>query len=184
MHQRNVAKPRCFSRDADRGHFYGHNLMGAQMAEDILQRLRYSIRTVRQVSLLVSEHMLSLQMRYPALRRLISRVGRTAIPGLLAVKQADLLAHSTALVVQTLPEWEAFQARLNEVLAEEAAFNLSDLAINGTDLLEALDCQPGPLIGALLKALWDEVLAQPQKNQRGYLLARAGEIKKVMSKKK
>jgi hypothetical protein len=65
---------------------------------------------------------------------------------------------------------------LHEVLAEEAAFNLSDLAINGTDLLEALDCQPGPLIGAVLKALWDEVLAQPQKNKRSYLLTRAGEI--------
>ncbi|MGD0620873.1 MAG: CCA tRNA nucleotidyltransferase [Thermacetogeniaceae bacterium] len=179
-----VAKPRCFSRGADgRGHFYGHNLMSVQMAEDILQRLHYSIRTVRQVSLLVREHMLSLQMRHPAIRRLISRVGRAAIPGLLAVKEADLLAHSTDLIVHTLPEWEAFQARLHEVLAEEAAFNLSDLAINGTDLLEALDCQPGPLIGAVLKALWDEVLAQPQKNKRSYLLTRAGEIKKVMSKK-
>ena len=187
-----VAKPRCFSRDTDRargapaygrGHFYGHNLMSAQMAEDILQRLHYSIRTVRQVSLLVREHMLSLQMRHPAIRRLISRVGRAAIPGLLAVKEADLLAHSTDLIVQILPEWEAFQTRLHEVLAEEAAFNLSDLAINGTDLLEALDCQPGPLIGDVLEALWDEVLAQPQKNKRSYLLARAGEIKKVMSKK-
>jgi tRNA nucleotidyltransferase (CCA-adding enzyme) len=172
-----VAKPRCFSRGTDgRGHFYSHSLMSAQMAEDILQRLHYSIRTVRQVSLLVREHMLSLQMRHPAIRRLISRVGRTAIPGLLAVNEADLLAHSTDLIVKTLPGWEAFRARLNEVLAEDASFNLSDLAINGTDLLEALDCQPGPLIGAVLKALWDEVLAQPQKNKRSYLLARAGEI--------
>jgi tRNA nucleotidyltransferase/poly(A) polymerase len=191
-----VAKPRCFSRDADRvsssasgltpglkecgvhgrGHFYDHNLMSAQMAEDILQRLHYSIRTVRQVSLLVREHMLNLQMRHPAIRRLISRVGRAAIPGLLAVKQADLLAHSTDLILQTLPEWDAFRARLSEVLAEDATFNLSDLVINGTDLLDSLACQPGPLIGAVLKALLDEVLVQPQKNQRSYLLARAGAI--------
>jgi tRNA nucleotidyltransferase/poly(A) polymerase len=187
-----VAKPRCFSRDTDRaqgapaygrGHFYGHNLMSAQMAEEILQRLRYSIRTVRQVSLLVREHMLSFQIRHPAMRRLISRVGREAIPGLLSVKLADLLAHSTDLIVQTLPEWDAFRARLNEVLSEDASFNLSDLAVNGSDLLEALDAHPGPLIGAVLKALWDEVLAQPQKNQRSYLLARAEEIKKEMRKK-
>jgi poly(A) polymerase/tRNA nucleotidyltransferase (CCA-adding enzyme) len=131
--------------------------------------LHYSIRTVRQVSLLVREHMLNLQMRHPAIRRLISRVGRAAIPGLLAVKQADLLAHSTDLILQTLPEWDAFRARLSEVLAEDATFNLSDLVINGTDLLDSLACQPGPLIGAVLKALWDEVLVQPQKNQRSYL---------------
>ena len=198
-----VAKPRCSSRDSDRnsvassglapglkdcgtpgsGHFYGHSLMGSQMAEEILQRLHYSIHTVRQVSLLVREHSLDLKMGHPAMRRLISRVGRTAIPGLLAVKQADLLAHSADFILQALPEWEVFQARLNEVLGEAAAFNLSDLAINGTDLLDVLNAKPGPLIGAVLQVLWEEVLTQPQKNQRSYLLARAGEIKKAMIKK-
>jgi len=179
-----VGKPRCFSRGADRvpsgrGHFYGHNLASAQLTEEILIKLHYSTRTVRQVSLLVREHMLSLEMRNPAIRRLISRVGRAAIPDLLAVKQADLLAHGTDLVMHTLPEWEDFQARLRSVLAEEAAFNLGDLAVDGTDLLDVLGCQPGPLIGAVLNALWDEVLAQPQKNRRSYLLTRA---KKICSK--
>ena len=59
-----VAKPRCLSRGSDgRGHFYGHNLLGAEMTAEILRRLHYSSHTVRQVSLLVREHMLSLQMR-------------------------------------------------------------------------------------------------------------------------
>jgi tRNA nucleotidyltransferase (CCA-adding enzyme) len=172
-----VAKPRCFSLGADgRSHFYGHDLLGAEMAEAILRRLRYSSRTVREVSLLVREHMLNPRMRHTAIRRLISRIGRPAVPDLVAVKEVDLLAHSTDLFLQIYPDWEDFRARLNEVLAEDAAFNLSDLAINGADLLAALNCRPGPLIGAILDALWNEVLKQPKKNERSYLLARAEEI--------
>ncbi|MGD0152589.1 MAG: HD domain-containing protein [Thermacetogeniaceae bacterium] len=172
-----VAKPRCFSRGTDgKGHFYGHNLLGSEMAEDILQRLRYSARTIKQVAILIKEHMLSLQMRTPAMRRLVARVGRPAIPDLLAVNQADFLAHSTGLIMHTFSEWEAFRTHLNEVMAEDAAFNLSDLAINGKDLLAILDCQPGPLIGTVLNKLWNEVLACPQKNERSYLLARASQI--------
>lgn len=172
-----VAKPRCFSRSADgRSHFYGHDQLGAEMAEAILRRLRYSSRTVREVPLLVREHMLSARMRHTAIRRLISRIGRPAVPDLVAVKEADLLAHSTDLFLQALSDWEAFRARLNEVMAEDAAFNLSDLAVNGADLLAALNCRPGPLIGAILDALWNEVLKQPRKNERSYLLARAVEI--------
>ena len=87
-----------------------------------------------------------------------------------------MLAHSPDLILRTLPEWEAFRTHLDEVLAEEAAFNLGDFAINGADVLEALDCRPGPLIGAVLKTLWNEVLEQPQKNECNYLLARAREI--------
>jgi tRNA nucleotidyltransferase/poly(A) polymerase len=171
-----VAKPRSLSRGADgRGHFYGHNLLGAEMAEDILRRLHYSIQRIRRISLLVREHMLS-QINYPDIRRLVSRVGRAAFPDLLSVREADILAHSTRLVLHTLPEREAFISRLNEILAEDAAFNLSDLAINGTDLLEVLDCRPGPLVGAVLSALWNEVLELPEKNKRSYLLARAREI--------
>ena len=172
-----VAKPRCFSRGADGGgHFYGHDLLGAEMTETILRRLHYSVQEIRQASLLVREHMLNLQMRPPALRRLIARVGRQAIPDLLAVKQADLLAHSTDLIMHTFSEWEAFRAHLNEVMAEDAAFNLSDLAINGKDLLAILNCRPGPLIGTVLNTLWNEVLGEPRKNKRSYLLARAREI--------
>ncbi len=172
-----VAKPRCFSRGIDgKGHFYGHNLLGSEMAEDILQRLRYSVRTIKQVAILIREHMLSLQMRSPAMRRLVARAGRQAIPDLLAVNQADFLAHSTDLIIHLFSEWEAFRTHLGEVMAEDAAFNLSDLAINGNDLLAVLGCRPGPLIGTILNTLWNEVLACPQKNERNYLLVRAGQI--------
>ncbi len=172
-----VAKPRSFSRGVDgTGHFYGHDLLGAEMAEAILLRLRYSTRIIRRVMLLVKEHMLNLQIRPPAIRRLIARVGRAVISDLLSVKDADLLAHSTQLFMQTLPDWEAFQKRLKDVLSEDGAFSMSGLAVNGADLLETLECQPGPLIGMVLKSLWTEVLRQPQKNKRSYLLVRARKI--------
>jgi hypothetical protein len=35
---------------------------------------------------------------------------------------------------------------------------------------------PGPLFGEILKALLDEVIEAPERNEREYLLARAREI--------
>ncbi|HBI26956.1 MAG TPA: poly(A) polymerase, partial [Peptococcaceae bacterium] len=58
-----VAKPRCYSRGDDgRGHFYGHHVVGAEMAEEILRRLHYSNQIIKDVVILVREHMLELKM--------------------------------------------------------------------------------------------------------------------------
>ena len=45
-----VGKPPCFSLDAQgRGHFYGHAKVSAELAERILNRLRFDRDTVRRV---------------------------------------------------------------------------------------------------------------------------------------
>jgi tRNA nucleotidyltransferase (CCA-adding enzyme) len=169
-----VAKPRCFSRGKDgRGHFYRHNLVGAELAEEILRRLHYSNRVIGDVVVLIREHMLALEMGAPAQRRLVARVGSDLLPSLLSVRLADILAHSVERVKSSLDEYESFVKRLKKTLAEGCAFSLSDLAVDGNDIIEATGVRPGPLVGQILQQLWDDVLNNPDHNQRDYLLEQA-----------
>ncbi len=172
-----IAKPRCFSQGKDgRGHFYGHEKMGARMAEQILMRLRYNTRLNKRVCVLVREHMIDLKMGPAGMRRLIARVGRDLIEELLAVREADFLAHSKDLVLRYLADFEEFRQKLKKIMKEEDTFEMRDLAIDGTDVLAVLECRPGPIVGRILKKLWNEVLDDPSRNTRDYLLPRIREI--------
>jgi hypothetical protein len=51
-----------------------------------------------------------------------------------------------------------------------------DLAIDGHDLMHELLILPGPELGRILRALLEEVLDDPQRNEREMLLGRAREI--------
>lgn len=172
-----VAKPRCFSRGDDgRGHFYGHNHLGAIMAEEILSKLRYEKRLIRNVATLIREHMLNLNMGLAGMRKLILRVGRELIPELMVVRLADFLAHSTFIVKKDLNDFERFRERLDAIIREERDITIKDLAVDGNDVQRILNCRPGPIVGSILKMLWNEVLVDPKKNERSYLLDRIREL--------
>ena len=53
------------------------------------------------------------------------------------------------------------------------------LKIRGTDLIRELKLKPGPQIGGILNALLAEVLDDPEKNERDYLLQRAKELQDI-----
>jgi tRNA nucleotidyltransferase/poly(A) polymerase len=62
------------------------------------------------------------------------------------------------------------QKRIGEQLYEP--MEVKDMAINGKDVMEALGVPPGPIIGKVLNALFEEVLEDTSKNNREYLLER------------
>ena len=62
------------------------------------------------------------------------------------------------------------------VLAEGDALSTRDLRVNGRDLMTELGLRPGRIIGEILEALLEVVLADPSANERGALLARARAI--------
>lgn len=172
-----VGKPRCFSRGEDgRGHFYGHNRLGAEMAEHILRRLHYRNSLIRNVAALIREHMLDLHMGPGGMRRLVARLGRELAPDLLALRMADFLAHSTEIVRQDIDDYEEFHRRLETVLQEDGLFKVGDLAINGRDVMEFMRCGPCPAVGRILRQIQDEILNDPEKNNRPFLLGRIREL--------
>ncbi|MBC7336085.1 MAG: hypothetical protein H5U01_07430 [Clostridia bacterium] len=97
------------------------------------------------------------------------RVGEERMEDLLALKQADILATGPANLVPALAALAGFRQRLTEVLAQRQAITLRELAVDGHDVMRLLDLPPGPTVGRILRALHEEVLADPTKNNRTYL---------------
>ena len=70
----------------------------------------------------------------------------------------------------SLPE-EKIAADLLEILADGDCYRMDQLAVNGSDL-KAAGVAPGPEMGRLLKAMLAEVLEDPAKNTKAYLMQR------------
>ena len=67
-------------------------------------------------------------------------------------------------------------ARLRALIEQERSspHRLADLAVDGSDLL-ALGYDEGPQLGSVLSGLLDEVVDDPSRNDRQWLLERAKE---------
>jgi putative nucleotidyltransferase with HDIG domain len=162
-----VGKPATMSADGDgRRHFYGHERAGAAIAEDIMRRLRYDAETIRRVAHLIKSHMdlhdLPEGAGDAAVRRVAARVGRENISDLLRLRRADRLAAGKAgpASVGTL----RLLQRLAELERAAEALSLSDLKIDGRDVMAATGLAPGPEVGRVLDALLEAVLESPELN--------------------
>ncbi len=146
-----VAKPLTSSRDPRTGsiHFYGHETLGAQMAEEILLRLRFPRRQTDEIVACVNQHMQFKdvpQMRKATVRRMLLR---PTFPLELALHRLDCLGSHGRL--------DHYDFLIGE--AEELARQpeIKPPLMNGTDLI-ALGIDPGPAMGALLAEIREQQL--------------------------
>ena len=163
-----LGKPACFIVDeAEVGHFYGHDELGAQMAAEITARLRFDKKTAERIALLIARHMRQIEPAEKAVGRVLRQMGEEALRQLLAVKRADAAACHPDYAWQTgtLDEVEAV---LDTLLAQEKCFTLRDLAVNGHDLM-ALGLR-GQTIGRTLDALLERVAEGELPNEKAALL--------------
>jgi poly(A) polymerase len=142
-----IGKPPTKEFSRGRIRFPEHQRVGAEMADAICRRLRFSARLRRQVVELVGQHMRFMdvgRMKRSTLRRLL---GRKDIALHLALHKADCLACH-----EKLENWELCR-RMMEEFAEEGRQEalLPPPLVNGHDLLE-MGLEPGPRVGALLEA--------------------------------
>ena len=76
---------------------------------------------------------------------------------------------------------ERFEARIDDVLAQEPAFSVRDLRLSGADVIAAFERKGlveswfagDSRIGEVLRALFEEVTDDPSRNEAGLLVARA-----------
>lgn len=167
-----VGKPRCKITD-EKGidHFYGHPEVGAEMADEMLGRLKFENETHRQVVTLVRYHDTDLRPDPRLIRRWLSKLGRETFFRLLEVKRADALAQNREKSGETLERLERIRPLGEKLLREGQCLTLKDLAVNGKDALEA-GIPAGPEVGRTLEALLNAVLDGEVPNQREELLKR------------
>jgi len=105
-----------------------------------------------------------------AVRRFIRNVGREHLQDMLDLRTGDRIGSGAK---PTSWRYELFQKRLVEVQKEP--FKVTDLKVNGNDVMDILDIKPGPKIGEILQDIFTKVEEKQLKNERKKLLA---ELKK------
>lgn len=173
-----IGKPVCSSTDANGIiHFYGHHRESRRIAVDVLHRLRMDSDTIHDIAVLVENHDVRVEPSPPAVKRMMARTGPTLFEKLLELQISDNMAKNPKYFPEKEKKIEEAYNIYNEILAEGQPYLVSDLMINGRDLIE-MGYRPGRAIGDSLKMLIDEVIINPGLNKREYLIRRAKEIKK------
>jgi tRNA nucleotidyltransferase (CCA-adding enzyme) len=104
-----------------------------------------------------------------ALRHLAHRLGCRETFMVLDLRLADRLGNRPE---QSLDDLLALRQRLHAVIDRQVPLQLKELAVNGHDL-QHLGIPPGPRLGQVLETLLHQVLDDPTRNTREYLLAAA-----------
>lgn len=172
MLMHDLGKPDCRVVDAQGiDHFYGHEERGAKLSLEILRRLKYDNETIRTVSHLVRFHDHRAGSSPVRQRKLIALVGAENLPALLEIQRADVGAQSDYQREKKLRAIDELQSCYAQCLERGYCLCLRDLAVSGSDLIDA-GMRPGREIGELLSRMLDDVLAQPEHNSREYLLGK------------
>ncbi|MCI2048995.1 MAG: CCA tRNA nucleotidyltransferase [Lachnospiraceae bacterium] len=165
-----LGKAVCRTTDADGvDHFYGHAAHSAEMAADIMKRLRFDNATAQKVETLVRYHGLEMEATPYGVRKGIVTVGEDLFPLLLEVKEADGAAQSEYRAAEKKARTEVWAKIYAQILAEGNCLTLKDLAVTGRDLEEA-GMKPGREMGELLREMLQEVLKNPVNNTKPWLL--------------
>lgn len=171
-----VGKPRSreFSEKNQDFTFYEHDRIGAEMVGPLLTRLRFSNEERDRIVALVRHHLLCYDETWSdaAVRRWLKRVGVELAGDLYTLGRADGLAKGRDATTD-LERIVKLEQHVGRVLAAGAVFGVKDLAIDGNVLMKELGVPPGRKIGEILRALLEEVVETPSKNDRETLVARA-----------
>lgn len=172
-----VGKPCCSSTDSSGIiHFYGHHRESRRITVDVLHKLRMDNDSIKSIAVLVENHDVRVDSVPSAVKRTMARTGAALFEKLLLLQKADNSAKNTAYLAEKLNRIEAVSRIYNEILAEDQPYLVSQLVVNGNDLIK-IGYRPGRIIGDTLKKLIDEVIINPRLNNRDYLLRRAEELK-------
>lgn len=153
-------------------HFYGHIEKSLSLAEEILNGLRFSNCEREAVLTLIKYHGEVYPISEKRLKKLLGKLGETAVFQLFQLSRADLAAQSPQLYEERLARIRESEILAKEILSREECLTLRDLAVKGGDLL-ALGVPQGTELGKLLSSLLEEVLGGTLPNQREPLLKRA-----------
>ena len=154
--------------DTGRGHFYGHAPRGAEMADDVLRRLKAPTALREQAVTLIGRHMTRLQPDRKLLRRQLGKLGWETVEQLLALQEADMGSKGTGKP-EEMAQFSQLRSLLEEIRAENACLALKDLAVNGHDLMQL--GLTGKAIGQTLNALLEQVIDEALPNEKDALLA-------------
>ena len=155
-----IGKPNTKGIDNGKVHFRHHEVVGARISEQILKRLKYSKKEIQDICLLVENHLrphtFKMGWSDSAVRRYIVDSGEM-IDRLNDLVRADITTKNKNKFDEINTYLDEMEARIAEVKEKEELSNLRP-PITGDEVMEIFDLQPGPIVGKIMKALYEQRL--------------------------
>lgn len=153
-----IAKPATYSFDevAGRIRFSGHEKLGAQMAESIMTRLRFSRKEIDDTVEAVANHMAFKDVQQMRTARLKRFLARPTMPDELALHRVDCASSNG-----DLSNYHFLQEKLQEFASEPL---IPPPLITGNDLIP-LGYRPSPQFKEILEAVQTRQLEGALKNK-------------------
>ena len=145
-------------------HFYGHEMAGEKIADEVMKRLKYPTELIDAVKLGVRNHMrlksagdTGVNISDKALRKFKADVG-DQLEHVLNVIHADNIAHADT---SSMPnQINNLKKRLDSLNMNVAASGKPKLPISGKDLQD-IGLKPGPIYSEIMKAVTEAWFENP-----------------------
>ncbi len=177
-----IGKPQTFRLDKNgRGHFKGHAGVSAEIAREIMFRLKFDNHTIDTACTLIAMHGDTFDfggddresMPVSEIKHIISKIGAESFFLLLELKKADNSAKND-FVLDENNVLDRIAETAHRLIAENCCMSLSQLAVNGNDL--KLLGFNGRAIGECLNRLLDKVMNGELENNNNELIEYAKEM--------
>lgn len=170
-----IGKPRCFSQDEEGiGHFYKHELVSAQITQDIMERLKFDNATKASVVELVKNHGVEIATTEKSVKRALNKLSPETFLDLLKLKRADNLGQGQQYWCRQ-EKYNQLEEMAKSIIERKECFSLKDMELDGDDLL-AMGMNPGKEIGEILENLLEAVINEDVPNEKEVLKAKAASI--------
>lgn len=176
-----IGKPQVKTTDENgKDHFKTHAAAGAEIAKGILKRFRVSNEIYDKVIVLIYYHQGVENVDDIRIKRWLAKIGEDYTRALFQVRIADLLAHNPEKISYEVEKIKELQNELEKIIAAGDAFKISDLAVNGNDLL-ALGFSGkaiGNKLNEILSLVVDDKLQNNKTDILDYLKLKSNDWKK------
>lgn len=157
--------------ESGRDHFKGHAELSEVIAGEVLHRLKYDNDTLNKVKRLVKYHDHRKRLTQPRVRRIIVMISRELMPLWFIVRRCDICAQSMMDREEKLKDIDECRKIYDKIISRGDCLSIKDLAVSGKDLIDA-GIEPGPMLGNILDKMFEDVLDEPDHNDRDWLIAR------------
>ena len=153
-----IAKPNTKGIENGKIHFRHHEVIGARMTKKILKRLKYDNKTIEDVAQLVEQsarpHTFKMGWTDSAVRRYIVDAGHM-LEDLNALVRADVTTKNKQKKQDIYRSLDELEKRIEEVKAKEELSKIRP-ALSGDEVMKHFKIQPGPKVGVIMKALYEQ----------------------------
>ena len=176
-----IGKPRTKRGKGENATFYNHEVVGARMTIQALNRLKFSKKDIEKIAKLVRYHLFYYnvdEVGEASVRKLVRSVGPENIEELLQLRMCDRIGSGC-------PKAEPYKLRHLKYLIEKLSqdvISVKKLKVSGNDIIKILNIKPGPKIGQILDVLLGYVLIDPNKNKKTFLQKEIKKLSKLSEK--